>query len=118
MSRSSAEFQGILRVDSIAIILAGATLSNAVDLHGTSLVGISVPSSFSGSQLSIYSAISFDGVYRVVKNINGTAATMTCVANEHIALVPFDLASVRFIKVLSDVSQGGDCEITLITRPV
>lgn len=114
----SAEYQSPLRYDSIALIQDGETLSNAIDLHGTSLVGLSVPAGFSGSQLSIYSAISFDGTYRVVKNINGTAATMTCVADEHIALVPFDLASVRYVKVLSNVSQVGDCEITLVTRPV
>ena len=114
----SAEFQGLLRFDTIAIILAGATLSNAVDLHGTSIVGISIPSNFSGTSLTILSALSLAGTYQGVRNVDNTAATFTCQASSNIAFVPFDLASIRYLKLQSNVAQATDLEITLITRPI
>ena len=115
---TSSEFQSPLRFDSLAIILSGATLSNAIDLHGTALVGLSFPSNFSGTQVAVYSATSLTGTYQAVKNVDGSAATLECGASVNVALVPFDLASVRYIKFLSNTAQSADCSITLVTRPV
>jgi hypothetical protein len=53
-----------------------------------------------------------------VYNVDNQAVVITCQASRNVALVPFDLASVRFIKFQSNTNQTGDCLLTLITRPV
>ena len=115
---SSNEFQSVLRSDSLALIQDGSTLSNAVDLHGTVLIGISIPAGFSGTTLTVYASTSYAGTYQQVRNTDNVAATITCAAGYYYALVPFDLAGCRYVKLQSNTTQSGDCTITLVTRPI
>lgn len=113
---SSSEFQSVLRSDTLAMIQAGDTFSNALDLHGTALIGLSIPAGFTGSSLTVHSATTFGGTYQQVRNTDNSPATITCAAGFYYALVPFDLAGCRFIKLESNASQAADCLMTLVTR--
>ena len=115
---SAEEFQSLLRYNKIAFIASGNALSNALDLAGTSVVAISTPAEFDGSALTIYGSDSFTGTYKEVRNVDNVPCSISCVAGYYYALTPFDLTSVRYIKLLSNTNQTQDCELILVTRPI
>lgn len=115
---NSAEFQGLLRHDRVALIQEGANQSQAIDLVGTNIVGMQIPEGFAGTNITFLSSYAFDGVYRAVRNDQNSLLTVTCSANNNYAFVPFDLASIRFIKLQSSSPQTQDTEIVLVSRPL
>lgn len=115
---SAEEFQSVLRYNKIAFIQSGDALSNAVDLFGTSIVAISTPAEYDGTGVTIYGSETFAGTYKEVRNISNVSCTIDCEAGYYYALTPFDLSSVRYVKLLSNTNQTQDCEITLVTRPI
>lgn len=112
------EFPSLLRYDKEVLILDGDSLSTPVDLQGTHIVGVIVPATFSGTQLRVHAASSIAGTYREVRNTSNNPAVITCATNYHYAVVPFDLASVRYLKLQSNQSQIGETTIQLVTRPL
>lgn len=114
----ASQYQSELCFDKILTILDGETLSNAVDLVGTYVVAMIVPTGFSGTALQIKASNALDGTFYDVKNTAGTPVVPTIEAESYIAFEPSNMASIRFLKVESDTTQSGNIEIKLATRPL
>ena len=118
----SENYQPVVNADLTATVTVGGTTTGAVDLGGTQLVGIFVPSTFDGTTITIQAAPTLGGTYVPVQNgvLSASAYTITTTAGQ---FVPIDnlaiLAGVRFIKLVCGTSQTTtDTVFTLATRPV
>ncbi len=100
-----------------AVISSSGTTSSAVDLGGTSLCGIHMPSAFTGSSITFKAAASATDSYRTVTK-NGISLSATVAADQYIVLDPTDFAGIRFLQVVSGASESASRTLTLSVRPV
>lgn len=114
---NAAEFPARLCYDLSVVIASGQTSSGAVDLQGTTLVGIQLPATFTGTALTFTAATAIGGTYQAVYS-SGSAYSVTVAQGKFIALDPSVFAGIRFIKIVSGSSEGGARTLELATRPV
>ena len=96
-------------------IASSGTTSNAIDLVGMNLVGIQFPSAFTGSTVSFEASLDGSNYYAIADTA-GTDLSVTVTADRLVALVAADLSCVRFLKIVSDSSEGAERTITLAIR--
>lgn len=101
-----------------AVISSGQNASAAVDLVGTTLVGIQLPATFTGTSLTFQMATSAGGTYQTMIDGSGTTLTKTIVQGRYLLLDPAEFAGVQFLKVLSGATEGAARTLELVTRPV
>lgn len=96
-------------------VTVGQTVSGAVDLKGDTVIGIYVPTGFSGSVITFQA--SPDGVtYFAVNDETGGAISIPVTAGTFVKVDPSYLAGVRFLKLVSGTAQAtADSVITLAT---
>jgi hypothetical protein len=102
-------------------IANGASLSDALNLAGHTLVGIIMPSSWTSANLTFQA--SHDGTtYSNLFDDAGNEQTVTAAASEYLFLSPLEWVGIAFLKVRSGtsgspVNQGGARTITLVMAP-
>ena len=101
-----------------AVIANGQTTSDAIDLFGTTLVGIQMPATFTGSSISFEAATTLGGTYQPITNSGGNSISATAAGGKFISIDPSDIAGVQFIKIVSDSAEGAERTLELVTRPV
>ena len=102
-------------------IAVGQTVSSAVDLYGTALVGFITDANLTGTALTFQGSDSLAGTYKAIAllstgvNIAGVVTT-----NKYYTLgTTIDLSAVRFLKIVSGSAQSTNpTVITLITKPI
>lgn len=83
-----------------ATIAAGASLSDAVDLAGLSVIGLTMPAAWTAAAITVQ--VSYDGVtYVNLHDKAGTEYSITTAASRHVILPKADFESVRHIKLRS-----------------
>lgn len=115
---TSDSFQPVAMADKTAVIASGQTTSGAIDLVGTALVGLFMPSAFTGTAVTFTAAATLTGTYLAVTDSTGAAVSATVAASKYVALSPTTFAGLRYVKLVSGSSEGADRTITLATRPV
>lgn len=98
-------------------IASGSTTSSAIDLYGTTLVGIFMPSSWTTANLTL-KASSDNSTFEDVYDSAGTLKTLTAAASHYIMLDPSNYAGIRHLKLVSTATQGADRTLTLAVRPI
>lgn len=98
-----------------ATILNGQTTSDSIDLQGRGLVGLILPAAFTGSAITFQMSLDGSTFYNVYNAAN-TQLSMTVTQGRAYLFNPGDLLSVRYIKLVSGSSEGGNRSITLIAR--
>ncbi|MCC7260703.1 MAG: hypothetical protein IT567_06690 [Alphaproteobacteria bacterium] len=98
-------------------IASGGTTSSAIDLYGTTLVGIFMPASWTAANLTL-KASSDNSTFEDVYDSAGTQKTLTVAASRYVMLDPSHYAGIRHLKLVSSATQGADRVITLAVRPV
>lgn len=98
-------------------ILNGATLSNAIDVYGTSIVGIYVPINFVGDFL-FFHVLMEDGFKKVYapSSVEVKEMKLKVTADRMFCFVPSDFAAFKQIKIESSSAQTSDITFKLITR--
>jgi hypothetical protein len=111
------QFQTRLCSDQTVFILDGQTVSTPASINGTSLVAVDIPTGFDGTSLTFQ--VSTNGVDYVEykRMLDGANLTAVVGANSSYATGSHDFAGYNYIKLVA-VSQTGDIEITLKTRPL
>lgn len=117
MPQTVSEFPPVL-VNPTVVIANGGTASAEIDLQGTTLHGVYIPSSFTGTSITFTAAPSPGGTHAAVTDGNGNAITKTVAAGKFVPLNPADFAGVRWLKLASGSAEGGDRTIALAVRPV
>lgn len=101
-----------------ATIASSATTSAAVDLGGTTLVGIQLPAAFTGTSLSFQAATSLAGTYQAVIDASGATLSKTVAQGKFLTLDPAEFAGIQFIKIVSASTEGSARDLILVARPV
>lgn len=111
-------YQSTKYYDLTATIASGQTESAAIDLHGTELMGMFIPSTFDGTTLTLQAAPALDGTYVAVQDGFGSDVSFTVAASKYIAISNLTAtAGLRFIKLVAGTSQSTtDTVITLSVR--
>lgn len=103
-----------------ATIAASQTVSDAIDLLGTFLVGLIIPANFDGTQVQFEG--SRDGTNFVpLYNTSGSRLTVTVTAATltGVSICPQDFAMWRYIKLVSVTTQATTSSVIgLVTRPL
>ena len=97
------------------LIASGQTTSAAIDLGDQIIVGIQIPSAFTGVALTFQAAYD-NATFVAVTDKSGAAYSVTVAASKYVSLSPLDLAGVRYVKFVSGASEGADRTIGVITR--
>lgn len=105
-----------------ATVSVSGTASDEIDLGGDQLVGIFVPSTFDGTNITLTASPTSGGTFVAVQNGDGDsgAYTITTTASR---FVPIDnlaiTAGLRFVKLVCATAQSTSPTIfTLATRPI
>ena len=102
------------------VIATSTTVSPAVDLYGTQLVGIFVPSTFDGTGITISASATIDGTFVAVQtdHTSSTAYPITTTASRYIPLGNLAIPTgLRFIKLTTGTVQATtDTVFTLATK--
>lgn len=118
MSAETTQFPYRLCSNVTATIADGQTESTVISLDGTSLVGISFPSTFDGTNITFKVCDTSDGTYLDYTNTAGTLVTAVAGANKAMGIIPADFAGYNYIKVIAVTPQTGDTVLTLKSRPL
>lgn len=87
-----------------ANILIGEIISTSIDLNGKAPTHIHLPTGFSGTAITFTSS-PFGTTYRAVYDHDNNALAMATVAEGRCYELPPELAGLRYLKVVSNVSQ-------------
>lgn len=113
---------GVEVLVNISTIANAGSLAPAIDLGGTTLAGIIIPSAWTAANLTF--SVSTDNVtFNDLYDSTGTEVSVTVAASRFIRLSPADWVGVRFLKVRSGtaavpVAQGATRAISLVTKVV
>jgi hypothetical protein len=80
-------------------------------------VGILMPSAFTGATIELEGSIDGTNFYDIY-NTDGSALSITVGTDRLIALVPSDLACVRYLRIVSASSEAAERTINIIVRPL
>ncbi len=107
------------RYKEITKIASGQTTSEAVSLKEASIVGIIIPSAFTGTSLTFMVSEEEGGTYKqMTRGIDGASVTALASADDHIAILIGDFLTSKYIKLVSSASEAADREIELIMKHV
>lgn len=113
---------GIEVLVNVSTIANATSLAPAIDLAGTTLAGIIIPSAWTAANLTF--SVSTDNVtFNDLYDSVGTEVNVTAAASRFIRLSPSDWLGVRYLKVRSGtaavpVSQAAARAISLVTKAV
>lgn len=106
-------------IDFSVTVANGQTKSSAFQMYGCSIVGILVPSTFDGSQITFEASNAIDGTFGPVKDTGGTSYTITCTAGDRIGNLDAAMfIAFRFWKIVCGTSQTGDTVFTVLATPL
>lgn len=109
----------------VATIANSASLSDIIDLAGTTLVGYEMPIGWTAADITFQGSIDgIDGIsFKDLYDSSGIEVNHTVAADRLIKLQPSVLATLRYFKIRSGTSgtpvvQGAERKIKIISRPV
>ncbi|MDB2415442.1 hypothetical protein N9W34_06695 [Rickettsiales bacterium] len=119
---NSKQYPAIVTSDLSATIASSESLSDVIDLSGTTLSGYVMPASWTAADITF--SVSADGTnFNDLYDQFGNEVNHTVDASRFIALLPSDFAGIRYLKIRSGtsgtpVNQGAERVITLVARAV
>lgn len=116
----AADFSDNVCLNLTATIADGGTTSEEIDLGGTQLVGIFVPSGFDGTTITLTAAPTKGGTHVAVQDGDGSSSsfTITTAASRYVPIAKLSIvAGLRYVKFVAG-TQTGAAVLTLVTRPL
>lgn len=111
----SSDFTVKKRFDLVATIAISTTTSAAIDLVGTDLVAILLPSVMTGVAIKFQASVDGTNFFDIYDGA-GALASITTAAN-HYVQVPASVAPARWVKLVSGATEAAERTIQLITKP-
>lgn len=91
------------------VIETGQTLSNVINLRGTSIFSILKPPVATGTLLTVLCSNSLDGAFKQVRRVDGTVLTVDLSdLDEWQNLDPIETVGFQYIQLESDATEVGD----------
>ena len=114
MTVSKDHFRSFLVGDATTNIASGATTSSEIDLSGTTICGIYIPSAFTGTGLTFSASTVSGGTFVSIRDGAGNAISKTIAAGQY----PTDFVGVRFLQIVSNATEAAARTLTLAARPI
>ena len=118
MTVSKDHFRSFLVGDATTNIASGATTSSEIDLSGTTICGIYIPSAFTGTGLTFSASTVSGGTFVSIRDGAGNAISKTIAAGQYLRLDPTDFVGVRFLQIVSNATEAAARTLTLAARPI
>lgn len=99
-----------------ATIANGQAKTGVIDLAGLTLVGIALPTAFTGTGLTFECAEAAGGTFRPVRKVDGTSVDYTCAQGDFVAIDPKDFHGVRFLKIVSDANEAAQRSVLVYVK--
>lgn len=106
----------------LAHIANGATVSSeagvtngGLNIGGNGLTRVLMPAAFTGATLT-FQVSPDDGTYLPLYNADGTAYSVAVAASRAVVLDPSVFIGVNYIKIVSNLAEGGARVVTLVGR--
>lgn len=112
------KFNAITCYNKSATIAASGTTSAEVDLEGTTLCGLIMPATFTGTTITFQMSDDSGGTFVLMHDGAGASYSKTVATSKYIPLNPADFAGMRYIKLVSGSTESSQRVIKLATRPV
>ncbi len=104
------------RTESVTISSSGTT-STALDTQMHAVVGILMPAAITGTSFSFQTSHD-NSTFQALNNTQGTAVACTVAASKNIAILPADLSSWPYLKVVSNQTESSGRTIQFLLRVV
>ena len=99
------------------VTLPAGTKTAAIDLAGFTLVGVQLPTTFTGTTMTFEASSAIDGTFVAVKaGTSGAALSYTVAQATWAALDPKDFYGLNFIKIVSGSSESADRTLVLTLK--
>jgi len=98
-------------------IANGDTTSTAYELGGTHLIGILIPSAFTGTKLFIEGSLDGTTFYQLYGSSSGVAKEIKAVADRFIEVETNYDNPFNFIRLVSNSAEAGERKIQIICNP-
>jgi hypothetical protein len=98
-------------------IANGGTTSTAYELGGTHLIGVLIPSAFTGNKLIIEGSIDGINFYQLYGSTSGTAKEIKVAVNRFIEIENNYDNPFNFIRLVSASVETGERKIKIICNP-
>lgn len=116
---ATTDFQSNLNFDRTVTIAVEQTVSDAIDLCGTSLVGFITDANLTGTALTFQGSTTLGGTYVAIHNNSGAISRTVTTSKYYLEASSDTFAGLRFLKVVSGTIQATNPTIiTLVTKPV
>lgn len=115
----SSNFQSSTCTDLTATVSASGTTTESIDLSGTKLIGIVVPSTFDGTEITLQGSVDNSSFFDVYDAF-GTEVAITTSASRLVVFTSNDFIGLpQYIKLVCTSTQTTtDTVFTLITIPL
>ena len=118
MTTSKNHFRSFLVNDATTSIASGASTSDEIDLSGTTLCGVYMPSAFTGTGITFLASTTTGGTFVSVRDGGGSAIVKTVAASQYVRLDPSDFIGIRFLKIVSNGTEAATRTLTFAARPI
>ena len=98
-------------------IANGGTTSTAYELGGTHLIGILIPSAFTGTKLVIEGSLDNTNFYQLWGSSSGVAKEIKIALNRFIEVETNYDNPFNFIRLVSNSAEAGERKIQIICNP-
>ncbi len=116
---SSIHFEPQVSYNLTATIANGQSASAEIDLAGTTLCGLIIPSAITGTAFAIQMADASGGTFIAVQDGSGSDVSIAVAASKYIPINNLAVtAGLRFIKIVSNGTEAAQRSIKLVTRAV
>ena len=89
-----------------AVIANGEADSTVIDVQDQVIVSIHMSEDWTAGDLAIHGSITQDGTFYPVTDAAGTPLVLTVVADTIVAVAPDATRGLKFVQLVSSVSQG------------
>lgn len=100
-------FDGYLATNVTTTIGSAATASATIPMKGFTLVGVFIPSAFTGSSISFQAGTTATGTFvPVTSGTAGTSLSYAVGTSRYVAIDPKDFYGINFLKIVSGSSEA------------
>jgi len=99
-------------------IASGQTVSDAINLSGTTVVGISFPAALTSTSISFQSATAEGGLYQPVMDESGANVSYIAEQGKYLTIHPAVLTGVRFLKIVAGTVEASSRSLDLVAKPL
>lgn len=112
------QYSPIVAFDKSAVIAQSSTTSAEINLQGTTLCGLFIPSTMDGTSLTFQVANASGGTFYDMRDIYNNLITAQITDGDFVYIDPTLFAGVQFIKIISDATETAERTIGIAARAV